>query len=274
MATLAKQFHVASLDQMLSFVTQGQPLPRRSVIVTFDDGFADNHETVLPILAHYGVPAAFYILVNAVDTGSPPWYCRLTYAFSSTGQSEWRHPHNDCTYQLREAHGKAAAMSAAWDIGSALSGSAQQRMVEEIEASLDVEPLDTRSRLMMNWDQVRALKNAGHTIGGHTLTHPNLAHVPTDEARTEIMGCKEKIEAMIGAPISHFCYPHPALNPQWTQETRAITREAGFKSAVLTTQGSVRQGDDALSLMRIPATENCEQWLWDVERAFARGNRR
>ena len=36
----------------------------------------------------------------------------------------------------------------------------------------------------------------------------------------------------MGEPVEHFSYPHPALNPQWSNQTLNITREAGFKSAV------------------------------------------
>jgi peptidoglycan/xylan/chitin deacetylase (PgdA/CDA1 family) len=121
---------------------------------------------------------------------------------------------------------------------------------------------------MMSWDQVRALKTAGHVIGGHTLGHPNLAHVTQAEARSEIMGCKEQIEKELGESIHHFSYPHPALNPQWSPQTLQITREAGFKSAVLTTPGSVLPGDEPLSLVRIPATHEFGEWMWQMERAF------
>jgi len=268
MATLARRFNVVTLDQVVSFVSEGLPIPRRSVVVTFDDGFADNFETALPILTRYGIPATFYVLVGAVDSGTPPWYCRLAYAFNSTMHGEWKQPNANFKFNLHDRDGKSAAMEAAWDIGAALSGSAQQRMVEEVEATLEVQAIDARSRLMMNWDQVRALKNAGHTIGGHSLTHPNLAHVSAAEAKAEIFGCKEALEAMVGSPAKHFCYPHPALNPQWTPDTKEITREAGFQSAVLTTPGSVRRGDDILSLRRIPASEDSERWIWDLERAF------
>jgi peptidoglycan/xylan/chitin deacetylase (PgdA/CDA1 family) len=120
----------------------------------------------------------------------------------------------------------------------------------------------------MNWEQVRALKNAGHIIGGHTLSHPNLAQVTEGEARSEIRGCKERLEEKLGEPIQHFSYPHPALNPHWSPQTLQITREAGFKSAVLTTPGSVLPGDQPLSLKRVSASKDFEEWIWRLERRF------
>jgi peptidoglycan/xylan/chitin deacetylase (PgdA/CDA1 family) len=164
-------------------------------------------------------------------------------------------------------------LSLAWDLGAARSGAAQEQLVRQIEESLQVAPLDARSGLMMNWEQVRALKKAGHIIGGHTLSHPNLAHVTEEEARSEIRGCKERIEEKLGEAIEHFSYPHPALNPQWTPQTLAITREAGFRSAVLTTPGAVLPGDQPLSLKRIPAVKDFDLWKWRMELAFLGGVR-
>jgi peptidoglycan/xylan/chitin deacetylase (PgdA/CDA1 family) len=257
-----------TLDEIVQFVAEGKPLPRWAVAVTFDDGFTDNHEVVLPILQKYGVPAMFYIMVNAVASGIPPWYVRLTFAFHSTVQPVWIHPKTAKPYQLDQSGQRSEGLSAAWDLGAALAGEAQEGFIAEVHKSLQVSPLDACSKLMMDWDQVRALKRAGHSIGGHTLSHPNLAHVPLKEARSEIRGCKEELEKQVGEPIHHFSYPHPALSPQWSAETREVTRETGFQSAVLTTPGSVRPGDEPLALARIPVDEDCQSWLWQVERAF------
>ncbi len=269
MSTLARRFNPVSIDQVTEFAGEGRSLPRWPVAVTFDDGFADNYETALPILARYGIPAAFYILVNAVDTGMAPWYVRLNFAFRTTTISAWIHPLDGRTFEFGRGDEKNAALNTAWDWGAALTGDAQEQFVRQTEGALQVRALATR--LMMNWDQVRAFRKAGHTIGGHTLSHPNLAHVTEVEARAEIRGCKERLEEKLGEPIEHFSYPHPALNPQWNQQTLKITREAGFKSAMLTTPGSVQPGDDPLSLKRTAAGKDPGQLVWRLERAFLGG---
>ena len=70
--------------------------------VTFDDGFLDNYEVALPILARYGVPATFYLMVDAVDSGTPPWYCRLNRAFRTTQRTEWADPEYGVRMKLGE----------------------------------------------------------------------------------------------------------------------------------------------------------------------------
>jgi peptidoglycan/xylan/chitin deacetylase (PgdA/CDA1 family) len=271
MSIVSRRFHPVTIEQVREFAAEGQPLPPWSAAVTFDDGFADNYEVVLPILSRYGIPATFYIMVNAVETGTPPWYVRLNFAFNTTSLPDWTHPENGRIFDIASADGKKAALNVVWDLGAARTGSAQEQLIQQIEGSLQVGPLDARSGLMMNWDQVRALKKAGHTIGGHTLSHPNLAQVPEAEARAEIRGCKQRLEERLGEPIQHFSYPHPALNPHWSPQTFQITREAGFRSAVLTTPGAVRPGDPPLSLKRIGPGNDSDQMVWEMERAFLGG---
>jgi peptidoglycan/xylan/chitin deacetylase (PgdA/CDA1 family) len=271
MSVLSRRFNPVSVEQVAEFASKGQSLPPRSVAVTFDDGFADNYGVVLPILSRYGIPATFYIMVDAVETGTPPWYCRLNFAFSTTIAPAWQDPENGRTFELGNGDVKTAALSRACDLGAARSGAALEQLVHQIEESLQVAPLDARSGLMMNWEQVSALKKAGHTIGGHTLSHPNLAHVTEEEARWEIRGCKQRLEEKMGEPIRHFSYPHPALDPQWTPQTLQMTREAGFSSAMLTAPGAVLAGDQPLSLKRVPAAKDFDLWIWQLEFAFLGG---
>jgi len=124
----------------------------------------------------------------------------------------------------------------------------------------------------MDWEQVRALNKAGHTIGGHTLSHPNVAQVSVSDAHAEITGCKRRLEEKLGETVQHFSYPHPALNPHWSNQTVAITREAGFKSAVLTTFGAVRVGDDPLALKRMYTPADLDQFTLNLQTAFVRAS--
>jgi peptidoglycan/xylan/chitin deacetylase (PgdA/CDA1 family) len=268
MKIMATQFNPVTIDDVARFAKSGHELPRQAVVVTFDDGFADNYEVALPILNRYGIPATFYIMVDAVANGVLPWYCRLRFAFNTTKNREWQHLKGERTYPLTSPEERRTALTAAWESGARTTGSVQQEFVSGVEESLDVEPASLEHGLMLDWDQVRSLRKAGHTVGAHTLSHPNVAQISQSEARSEILGSKKKLEAELGEPIGHFSYPHPALNPQWSEQTLQITREAGFDSAVLTTRGPVRAGDESLALKRINTPADLEQFAFNLQCTF------
>ena len=51
--------------------TGGAPAPKRPVVVTFDDGYADFHSEALPILARFGFPATVFLTSGWVsDAGA------------------------------------------------------------------------------------------------------------------------------------------------------------------------------------------------------------
>src|SRR5690349_19300851 len=51
---LKRSCTVVDHDQMLAF-RQGVRLPRNPVHITFDDGYLDNHDVVLPLLKKHGL---------------------------------------------------------------------------------------------------------------------------------------------------------------------------------------------------------------------------
>lgn len=50
------------LSHLVAYHAEGRPLPPRPVLVTFDDGTADQLEVALPVLRRYGVPASFFVV--------------------------------------------------------------------------------------------------------------------------------------------------------------------------------------------------------------------
>jgi peptidoglycan/xylan/chitin deacetylase (PgdA/CDA1 family) len=59
----------------------------------------------------------------------------------------------------------------------------------------------------LTWEQVDALAEAGHEIGGHTVSHPDLTTVTAEEARREVAGDREALLAR-GYAVTTFAYPY------------------------------------------------------------------
>lgn len=62
-------FTSISLHDLMFHLTTGLPLPERPIILTFDDGYADNYQFAFPLLREYGYTATFFLITAFQDEG-------------------------------------------------------------------------------------------------------------------------------------------------------------------------------------------------------------
>ena len=264
MELLVRRYNPVPLDDVLLFLRGEKRLPRRPVAVTFDDGFLDNFEIAAPILDRLGIPGTFYVTVAAIALESPPWFCRLRYAFGTTRRSRFQSADDARVYDLDTPQDRRSGFLAASATCATRSGPVQAQTIRSIEEALGVEPLASKG-VMMNWDHVRALCRSGHTVGSHTLTHPNLAQIPESEVDHELRESRRILVSQIGKEVVHLSYPNAILEPYWTPKTCEIAARAGYRTAVTSESGSVSAKDRPLSLSRVGVPRDVDEFRWAVD---------
>lgn len=268
MKVLARHFNPVSLDDALSFVRGEKRLTGRPVVITFDDGYSDNEKTAVPILNQFGIPATFYVAVDSVNSRTLPWPSQLRFAFYTTSKKEWKDA-NGVPHVLADFPTRDRAFLRASDECCQTAGEAQEEYIRKITTQLDAVTPASKSNLMMTWDQVRSVAKQGHTIGSHTLTHPNMAYISSADADRELRESKARLESELRIPMIHFSYPCPAMSPHWTPQTVEQSRQCGYQTAVTTTPGLVHCSDEPLSLKRVRPSKTVEGLRWNMEAAFA-----
>ena len=61
-----------TLHELYNYMRYGKELPQKSIVFTFDDGYADNWVFAYPLLKKYGFKAAIYVNPEFVDPGKRP----------------------------------------------------------------------------------------------------------------------------------------------------------------------------------------------------------
>ena len=64
----AAGYQSTTLTAVRAALDQRAPLPARRVVLTFDDGYADNYTIVFPLLRKYGFGGTFFVVTSAVGT--------------------------------------------------------------------------------------------------------------------------------------------------------------------------------------------------------------
>ena len=68
MAMLAEEgYRTVTMKEVLRFVNYQQPLPRKTVAITIDDGYRSVYELVYPILKRYNFKATLFIYTDFID---------------------------------------------------------------------------------------------------------------------------------------------------------------------------------------------------------------
>lgn len=65
----AHGYHTITLKQLDDYLTKGESLPDKPVLLTFDDGYVDNYYNVLPVLKAHHMHATLFMIGDAIGEG-------------------------------------------------------------------------------------------------------------------------------------------------------------------------------------------------------------
>jgi peptidoglycan/xylan/chitin deacetylase (PgdA/CDA1 family) len=244
--TIGRVFNVLPLPEAVERLQDGT-LPSRAAAITFDDGYANNHELAAPLLERTGLPATFFIAGGAVDEGV--MWNDLVIEAARTRGSQWI---VDDLVELRDGGPppEDAVRFLAWVLPR-LKYRPLERRLRIAEAFFRNNTGQEPPRLMMDRGQVADLARRGFDIGGHTISHPILAQLDVEGARREIDGCRRWIEEVSGRTAVSFAYPNGIPGRDFGPEHVSMVRECGFASAVSTSWAVARPDSHPFAVPRI-----------------------
>jgi peptidoglycan/xylan/chitin deacetylase (PgdA/CDA1 family) len=274
---LRKHYHVISLGRLSQLLRNGDPLPERSVVITVDDGHGSFYNYAYPIFAKFDFPVIVYLTTCPLDTRGWLWFDRVAYAFLTSRRQEVDLPNPPSAEGMLSGAGRTPRNSMAL-------GSKDQRLVlaeqymelmkvipnkyfslclKNLELSLGVQVPDEAPKewAALSWDEVRVMARDKVEFGAHSVTHTILTQLAGKaQIEQEIRGSKDRIEAVLDRPISHFAFPNG--QPQdISDQVLQVVRDTGFQTAVTTSCGQVHRGDNPYLLKRI----SCEPAMPDYQ---------
>jgi len=205
-----KHFNVVGISDLCAFA-DGRPLPRNPVAITFDDGYLDNYEIALPILAKRDCKAIFFVATSLVTERHIHWWDRVAYTVKSSPRRELRveYPWSR-RFDLSGPRGgvirnllRLAKFHPSLDWPTFLS---ELSRAADVPWHPDVERRFA-DRLVMTWDHVRALKKANMDVESHTRTHRVLQTLKDGEVRDELEGSRDDLRRELGEPPVALAYP-------------------------------------------------------------------
>ncbi len=243
---LRSLFNILTLREALELRARNA-LPSRSLCITFDDGYRNNAEVALPLLAARGLHATFFVATGYLDGGR---------MFNDTVIEAVRQAPVELDlselglerFSLPDAAARRALIARVLGHVKYLEPEQRRRVSQVIAERAGANLPDN---LMMSSAQVRELAAAGNEVGAHTVSHPILARIAPEEAESEIASSKAAVQDIVGDAVTSFAYPNGRPGQDYRAEHVTMVRKAGYRCAVSTAWGSAGGNADPYQLPRI-----------------------
>ena len=254
MAFLSKWFQVVGMDEIVASMAAPDAFREPTVVVTFDDGYLDNYEYVLPVLKRQAIPATIYLTTAVIGTKELLWPDQVEHILLRTDRTSFRFEmlFDDAQIDLATHDARRRANSMICKALKLVGDSQRHRLINELGQCLDVGSGEGGASLrrMLNWDEVRDMSRNGISFGAHTVSHPILSKISTQSAVSEIQDSRAAIEAHVGAPVNHFAIPNGSAN-DFTEALKTYCVDSGLTSIVTTEHGTVSCRSDPMFLRRV-----------------------
>lgn len=250
---LTVRYKVVSIPELAAGLSARAAPERPLVAITIDDGHADAYDIAFPVLKQFGVPATLFVVTGFLDGVCWIWTDRVIYLFGCTRRTRLSVQLGPEQLQLQfdDAATRSAVAALVIErlkrLPEAQKNSALDRLAVALDVDVPVKP--PPGYAPVSWRQVHELERHGVKIEAHTVTHPILTNVTSDQLTRELTESKARLERELGRPIRTFCYP----NGDCSQAVRDAVLRAGYTHAVLSAGGLNAPRADPLCLRRIGA---------------------
>jgi len=252
---MTRSFSPLPLSEIVEGLSRGK-LPPNSLTVTVDDGYRSYLEFGHEIFQRHKIPVTVYAVSGFADGRLWLWPDQVEFALQHselTSLESQITPGVLCSLRLSDQASRLASTSKLTEELKLVEDEVREAYLARLPAMFGVAipPTPPPDRAAMSWNELRAVASDGVEIGCHTDTHPILSRVTSSsKLEQEIAGSKAILEANLGRPVRHFCYPNGRLMDISPQSANLV-RNAGFDSAMTTVPGLNAPGTDIQNLKRI-----------------------
>ena len=213
-------------------------------MITFDDGYSNNHNIAYPILREMKIPSTIYVVTDFINTGKLFWFDKVIYTIQRNSLKEVEITFSDGnkkSYKLPEK-GKER-----WAAIDTILSEMKRYDTKQLDRIADkiwkkyTPPEDLADHLQIIDDnQLKTLINSDIvTIGSHTSMHEILTSLSDEEQERTVIKSFQYLEFISGKKVEHFCYP----NGNYSAFTISLLERFGIKSA-MTVQNTTITGTD------------------------------
>ena len=239
-----------------------------NILLTFDDGYANNYALAFPLLQKFDIPALFFVSTWNISSGEVFWFDRVVCAIQENRLTDL-----DLQPQgLRRYRLPLMDDSRRWDsIQTILEdlksiGNASHPTVQAALDRLDpgggsscgencYQPLDEANILEMH-------RSGLCFFGSHSHRHDILTLLGAEDLQHNLAVSRQVLENLLGVPIEHISYPNGNVDARVSD----ACKETGYRFGYLTLPGEVLPDLDPLHVPRflVGGYDSIDALMWRI----------
>ena len=222
-----------------------EPGKERFIALTFDDGYKSALEIAAPLLERYRIPATVFVTSGRLGAETD---------YKWEGLAHYIAGHDHIAVGPFWAATKTLAQKqAAYRKLTRLVRGGHEMWRHHLDEFFTAQGMDVPSLVREKFLDAQGVKALAQSpmieIGGHSVSHANLAQLGEEEAFAEIVKNKTDLEELLGREVSSFAYPYGGDQACGEREF-ALARAAGYRLAVTMRSASVAARDNLFALPR------------------------
>ena len=261
---LPKHFRFAAMPEVMQ---DRQKSRENRCVVTFDDGYNDFLKYAWPILQQNKLPVTMFLPTALIGASHRFWWdqlyhacMKMKYAVTPAGLGE---PVKLAPNLAAEMFGEIAALlqriantpvaeraPLVYQLVAFIQDWPETRvgaLLQSLDSAIANERILEKANALMNWDEIKSLRQAGVAFGSHTRRHLNLAAISAAQIWEEVAISRQELAAKLQASIDSISFPGGHHSDDVLQAVAA----AGYSHAYSTRKGLNRPGEEVYRLRRV-----------------------
>lgn len=200
-----KHYSPVGLSDLLDCINKNQSLPENSFLLTFDDGFREIFDVVVPILKEKGVPATFFLNNGFLDNKQLFFRHKASVLIEHLHNVGKLSPTDEIKdifqkYRIEYTNLEASLLSVEYH---------KRNVIDEIASIFNVDFDDYLAsyKPYLNSNQVEQLVEDGFTIGAHSIDHPLYSSLPLEDQLYQTRESMKLIRERFSLDYNAFAFP-------------------------------------------------------------------
>lgn len=231
-AFMKSNFNIVTMEQVLEAISTKEKLPEKALLLTFDDGYADNYTVAMPVLEEYGVQGSFFIPGKTFTTHQLLDVNKIHYVLASANiynlvedlKKEMDYYRGqEFQYASTEELFAKYAVASRFDIKETvfvkqmLQTVLPEKLRNIISSKLFAKYVGVTEEqlayeLYMSEEQIRTMKRHGMFIGIHGYDHYWLGNLPVEQMENDISLALDALDEFVDRKQWVMNYPYGNYN--------------------------------------------------------------